>query len=274
MRAMAEMMSPQRYAFDNALPVQRERLRTLEAVFDDQTIKQLEARGVRPGWHCLEIGAGGGSIASWLCGRVSPGGTVVATDLDTTHLADLTHQNLDVRIHDVTQDELPEAEFDLVHLRLVMAWLPKPRAALERAVEALKPGGWLLAEELDFISVVPDPLMDPSAGALLARIVAAHNAVLSSSHTFDLFYGRRLEGDLTDAGLVDVSSAGYVSMWRGGQPGGRLWQLTLAQLREGMINLGGATAAEIDYAIELFCRPTVSMLSPVTMAAWGRRAAG
>jgi SAM-dependent methyltransferase len=268
------MMANQRYAFDNALSVQAERLCTLEAIFDEQTIGQLEARGVQPGWRCLEIGAGGGSIASWLCNRVEPGGTVVATDLDTTHLGDLDHHNLDVQVHDVIHDKLPEAEFDLVHLRLVAAWLPKPRAAVERIVDALKPGGWLLAEELDFVSAVPGPCLDPQAEALLGRIVAAHNACLSSDSTFDLFYGRRLADDLSDAGLVDVGCAGHVSMWRGGQPGGRLWQLTLAQLRDGMIRTGEVTAAEIDHAMELFGRDSVSLLSPVTMAAWGRRAEG
>jgi SAM-dependent methyltransferase len=196
----------------------------------------------------------------------------VATDLDTTHLADLSHHNLEVRVHDLIHDDLPQAEFDLAHIRLVAAWLPKPQAALERLAESLKPGGLLLVEELDFVSVVPDPSMHPEAGALLGRIVAAHNAALSSDHTFDLFYGRRLEGDLSDAGLVEVGSAGHVSMWRGGQPGGRLWQLTLSQLREGMIKVGDVTGAEIDRAIELFDQASVSLLSPVMMAAWGRRA--
>jgi SAM-dependent methyltransferase len=265
------MMADQRYAFDNALPAQGERLRALEAVFDEQTITRLEARGVGPGWRCLEVGAGGGSIASWLCRRVDPGGAVVATDLNTTHLADLAHHNLDVRVHDVVHHDLPAAEFDLVHLRLVLAWLPEPHAALERIVDSLKPGGWLLAEELDFVSAVPNPRMDPRTQALVARIVAAHNALLSSAHTFDLFYGRRLEAGLTDAGLAEVDCAGSVSAWRGGQPGGRLWQLTLAQLRDGMVTTGQVTAAEIDRAIELFGRDNVSLLSPITMAAWGRR---
>ncbi len=264
-------MVDQRYAFANARPAQGERLRALEAVFDEQTITRLDARGVGPGWRCLEVGAGAGSIALWLCRRVDPGGTVVATDLDTAHLADLAHHNLDVRVHDVVHHDLPEAEFDLVHLRLVLAWLPKPQVVLERLVASLKPGGWLVAEELDFVSAMPNPCMDPPTQALMARIVAAHNALLSSAHTFDLFYGRRLEADLTDTGLVKVGCAGNVSVWRGGQPGGILWQLTLAQLRDGMMKTGELTAADIDRAIELFERDTVSLLSPITMAAWGRR---
>ena len=65
----------QTYAFKNALDAQRERLRTLESLFDAGSIRCLEARGVRPGWRCAEVGAGGGSIATWLCDRVGPGGS-------------------------------------------------------------------------------------------------------------------------------------------------------------------------------------------------------
>ena len=32
--------------------------------------------------HCLEVGAGGGSIAHWLCQAVGPTGRVLATDID------------------------------------------------------------------------------------------------------------------------------------------------------------------------------------------------
>jgi SAM-dependent methyltransferase len=127
----------------------------------------------------------------------------------------LAHRNLDVRVRGVIHNQLPEAEFDLVHLRLVLAWLPEPQAVLERIVQALRPGGWLLAEELDFVSAVPSPGMDPQPQALMARIIAAHNALLSSEHTLNLFYGRRLEGALTDAGVVDLGCAGHVSIWRG-----------------------------------------------------------
>ena len=107
-------LDEQLYAFDNARDVQRERLGALEALLDAGTIQQLERCGTGRGWRCIEVGAGGGSIAAWLCARVAPEGFVVATDLDTTVLGELSHPNLEVRVHDVLVDELPEAEFDLV----------------------------------------------------------------------------------------------------------------------------------------------------------------
>lgn len=264
-------LDEQLHAFDNARDVQGERLRALEAVLDPGTIQQLERRGVGRGWRCLEVGAGGGSIAAWLCARVAPEGSVLATDLDTTVLGQLSHANLELRVHDVLVDELPEAEFDLVHLRLLLAWLVEPRVALRRLIAALKPGGWLVAEELDFVSLAPDPRLDADSRTLFSRVMHAHTAVLAERHGFDHAYGRRLVGDLTDAGLTDIGCEGRVSMWRGDGPGGTVLRLTLSQLREAMIASELVTASEVDDAIALFQDPRLRFQSQVTMAAWGRR---
>jgi tRNA A58 N-methylase Trm61 len=105
----------QSYAFDNAAPDQVARLRALESVLDPGSIRHLERMGVGPGWRCLEAGAGGGSIAGWMCDRVGVTGSVTAIDIDTTQLQHLSRANLEVWAHDVTVGDLPWGEFDLVH---------------------------------------------------------------------------------------------------------------------------------------------------------------
>src|SRR5262245_4758036 len=122
------------YAFDNALPAQLQRLRTLEELWDAGTFRHLEALGVSRTHRCLEIGAGGGSVAAWLSERA---GHVLATDLDTRYLEE--RPNLEVRVHDVLQSELPDREFDLIHLRQLLAWVPDRPEALKRIHAALKP---------------------------------------------------------------------------------------------------------------------------------------
>jgi SAM-dependent methyltransferase len=262
------------YAFGNVRAAQRERLRTLEELLDEGTVRQLEARGVEDGWRCLEVGAGGGSIAGWLCERVAPGGFVLATDLDTTVLAELSHPNLEIRVHDVLTDGLPQGAFDLVHLRLVLAWLDDPQLALRRLVPSLKPGGWLVAEEMDFVSAVPDPRLAADSRDLVVRAVRAHNTVLGQRHGFDPFYGRRLVGDLEEAGLGEVAGEGRVSRWRGGEAGGGIWRLTLAQLREPIVESGLMTSADLDAFFALCDDPRFSVQSQITMAGWGRRPIG
>jgi len=261
----------QTYAFRNARTAQRRRLEALEALLDDGSTRILAARGVAPGWSCLEVGGGGGSIARWLAERVGPEGTVLATDLDTTVLAESAAPNLEVRAHDVLTDDLPAGAFDLVHLRLVLAWLADPALALERLVAALKPGGVLVAEEMDFASVAPDPRVDPAARAAFERYVEGHHAVLRDRHAFDRFYGRRVAGDLAASALVDIGSEGRVGMWRGGEPGGLVWRLSLDQLRDGLLDGGYARAADLDVVAAALDDPGFSFMSQVTMAAWGRR---
>ena len=259
------------YAFENARAMQLQRLEALEAALDPGSKRELESLGLGPGWRCLEVGAGGGSIAEWIADRAGPEGAVLATDLDTTVLERLSRPNLEVRSHDVVKDDLPQDAFDLIHLRLLLAWLREPQTALRRLAGALKPGGWLLAEEMDFISVAADPRVEPGAASVFERVVASHNAVLAAQHAFDPHYGRRVTGDLTDTGLTDVGSAGRAAIWRGGEAGGTVWKLTFAQLREAMLSSASVTAAEIDEAIALCEDPRFGFLSQITMAARGRR---
>jgi SAM-dependent methyltransferase len=254
------------YAFDNALPAQLQRLRTLEELFDAGTFRHLEALGVDESHRCLEVGAGGGSVAAWLSERA---GSVLATDLDTRYLTD--GPNLEVRVHDLLAHELPPHEFDLVHLRMVLAWVPDRAEALKRLRATLKPGGVLLAEELDFGSVVPAPGMPH--GELLMHALTAHHAVLIEQSGFDPHYGRRLTGDMEAAGFARVEGEGRATMWRCTNAGGRIWDLTLCQLRDQMIEARVMRAEEVDAAIAL-CRDGLDSLSPLLFAAWGYASAG
>lgn len=90
-------------------------------------------------------------------------------------------------------------------------------------------------------------------------------------HAFDPFYGRGLDRILSTVGLAGVESEGRLAIWRGGQPGGALWRLTLIQLRDQLISDGRVTAAEVDAAIELCDDPRLGFMSPATIAAWGHR---
>ena len=139
------------------------------------------------------MGAGAGSIARWLCERVGRGGHVVATDLDTRFVAAaLLHQrNGTVLRHDLLRDQLPEASFELVHVRLMLAWLKNPARGLAKLIAALKPGGWLLAEELDCISVVASGGLEASLAAAVSRVLSALRNLLEDRRVFDAAFGRR-----------------------------------------------------------------------------------
>ena len=71
-------------------------------------------------------------------------GRVVVTDLNTKHLAPLASSIIEVRQHNIVEDELEEQAFDLAFARLVLEHIPEREAVLDKLVRALKPGGWLL----------------------------------------------------------------------------------------------------------------------------------
>jgi SAM-dependent methyltransferase len=166
----------QGYAYDHAWAMERVRLAGLEVALDPGTREHLTRLGAGPGKRCLEVGAGGGSVAFWLSERVAPGGTVVATDLETDYLESEAagHPGLEVLRHDITAEELPTG-FDLVHARWLVEWLSDKRLALQRMVSALRPGGVLLIEEPDFVTIYG--AAEPPE---LRRVVVAAMAHLTS----------------------------------------------------------------------------------------------
>jgi hypothetical protein len=124
---------------------------------------------------------------------------------------------------------------------------------------------------MDFGSIAADPRVDQTARGAFDRAVQAHNALLTERHTFDVHYGRRVTGDLEDAGLTDVGCEGRAAMWRGGATGGVVWRHTFVQLREPLIAGGLAGASDVDRAIALCDDPAFSFVSQIVMASRGRR---
>jgi 2-polyprenyl-3-methyl-5-hydroxy-6-metoxy-1,4-benzoquinol methylase len=232
-----------RYALDNAWAKARQRLSAIEASYDPGTIRHLEACGVGPGWRCMEVGGGGGTIVKWLSRRVGPTGYVLATDLDTRFLEALDQSNVEVRRHNIVADHIPQNAFDLVHSRMVISHLPEREQVLRRMVAALKPGGWLVCEETDNISTT---LVSPSDAASMELFMKLRDAITKAmatqGHVYD--YGRQLYGRLVALGLVEVGAEGRVLLRHAGA-GAELERLTIEQLRDEIIASAWATAAEV-----------------------------
>ena len=140
------------YIFDNRHAIAPSRFEALETLFDAQSIENLRGAGVRPGWKCLDVGAGSGSISRWLGKTVGLSGRVTATDIDIRHFDALGCANVQMLRHDIVADTLPDS-FDLVHARLLLVIVPERERALERMLGALKPGGIFAVEEMDAISM-------------------------------------------------------------------------------------------------------------------------
>ena len=57
------------YVFDETRDQSElERLQAIETVFDPATKRRMTSVGIAPGWQCLEVGPGAGSILHLLAG--------------------------------------------------------------------------------------------------------------------------------------------------------------------------------------------------------------
>jgi SAM-dependent methyltransferase len=244
--------------------VERARLRLLEEYHDPLSVSQLDAIGVGEGWRCLDVGAGGGSVTRMLAERAGSTGSVLAVDLDTSLLEELVSDRVEVRRHDLLSDQLPQAEFDLVHARLLLMFLSPRLGALERLVSAARPGGWVASIAPDFTTVAVSP-----TGLAWQRVWSRFlDAVMAGG--WDPGYGARLHGDLCGAGLVDVHAHYIAGCYPGGSIPSRLLSLTFERLRQQMAILG-ADSGEIDEARRLLEDPASTFTSSTTCVARGRR---
>jgi SAM-dependent methyltransferase len=256
------------YVFANAGSRAEAQYRELSRLYDENTIRHIEQRGIDRGWSCLEVGGGGGSIASWLCARVGVTGRVLATDLDPTFLQSLSYKNLEVRRHDIRSEGLPNEEFDLAHARLVLIHLPDRQVALRRMIEALKPGGWIVIEEFDALTFLSDPSISP--GEVNLRVRHAFDEALTARGV-DLHCGRLLAHELKANGLVQVGVDAAVSLWGGKSIGTKLLKLHFEEMREPMISSGLISQEEFEADLKRIDEEDFLMPSPMMWTAWGRK---
>ncbi|GLY07132.1 class I SAM-dependent methyltransferase [Actinoplanes sp. NBRC 101535] len=255
---------PDTYSFDNDDPIAAERHVILGALGDPYTIARLETLGDLTGKRCLEVGAGGGSIAGWLAGR---GADVLATDLKPQHLPeDAAYRVLE---HDVVTDPVPEGPWDLVHARLLLAHLPERDAVLVRLAAALAPGGVLLIE--DWVSAYSDVVLaapDEESAALVERYQEAIARRLLPGNGADPSWGKRTHAAMLAAGLTGVHTEIQARSWAGGTPGARLIAVNLEQMDFRGV---GFTDAEITRLAALSADPRLVVRGHFTYSVLGRR---
>jgi ubiquinone/menaquinone biosynthesis C-methylase UbiE len=134
----------------------RERLRLLSRVMRPTTLSLLDRVGVGPGDSCLDVGCGGGDVTADLARRVGPGGRAVGTDFDEKKIdlaraeaADQRLSNIEFRLANAS-DAGPDEEFDVVYSRFLLTHLTDPAAALANMCRAVRVGGVVVLEDIDF----------------------------------------------------------------------------------------------------------------------------
>jgi SAM-dependent methyltransferase len=258
------------FAADAEFQAELERLREMEAMSDPLTTRLLTGLGVRPGWRCLEIGAGGGSITRWLSEQVGPSGQVVAADIDLRFLADLTLPNVEVRRLDIVDGDLEAGAFDVVHCRFVLCHLGAPDVALRRMIGALRPGGFVLAEDLDATCVEPVDETHPLADGFMSAF-SKRARWLSENGIMDMSFGKSLPLLMHRAGLVEVGNEGSSGIARGGERDSSMWLTMSERLDDYLMTEGLLSQSEVDATRGALTDPSFWLRNGMTVSAWGRR---
>jgi SAM-dependent methyltransferase len=246
--------------------ISRAHYANLGALFDASTFRHIDAIGIRAGWRCWEVGAGGPTVPAWLARRVAPGGYVLATDIDVAALGNEPDTGFEVLRHDVQAEPAPAAGFDLVHARLVLMHLADRGAALSAMTGALRPGGWLLLEDAD-LSLQPLACPDGVGPAeQLANKIRRASVGLRGDN---LAFGRTVPRLLRGAGLTEVGADAYFPLT--GPDSARLQQTMIERQRERLLAAGPLTAAEIDRHLADIAAGRLDLTTFTVVSAWGRK---
>jgi ubiquinone/menaquinone biosynthesis C-methylase UbiE len=252
----------------------RERLRIIARVMQPTTRALLQRCGIRPAMRCLDVGCGGGDLAFDLARMVSPLGKVVATDIDQAKLeiardeaARQRLSNVEFRLADIITED-PENDFALVHARFLLTHLPDPTRALTCIWKALRPGGIVVIEDIDFRGHFchPDCPAFWRYVDLYTRTVAKRGG--------DANIGPRLPALLAESGFENVQM-------NVAQPAGATGEvkliaaITMENIADAVVAEGLASAAEITEIVtelyEFAGAPGTVMSIPRVIEAWGTK---
>jgi SAM-dependent methyltransferase len=185
-----------------------------------------------------------------LARRVGPGGRVVGLDIDSRQLAgarayveDTRLDNVEIVEGDAYRTGLPDASFDLVHVRFLFAPLGRDDALLAEMLRIARPGGLLAIQEPDSASwscFPPSPAWDKLKATILA-------AFRRGGGDFDA--GRRTFGMLRRIGLKEVRLRAAIVALQDGHPYMRLPIQFATTLRARILDGGLMTAEELDAAM-------------------------
>ncbi|MFG2902261.1 class I SAM-dependent methyltransferase [Streptomyces zaomyceticus] len=276
--------------------------------YDDITMARLRALGAGPGWRCLDVGAGTGTVSRRLLEEAGVTG-VLAVDRDVRFLLERPVTGLDVLEADITDPDFAPGRFRLVHARFVLMHLPGRERLITRLAELVEPGGVLvLSDAVDLTSGLTADATAGTASGSAAGTASGSAAGTTSGSTADLPAGATGDGLggqaagtpytstmramwkalrdtigtdvswvpsyprlLRGAGLVPVAAEIHVPPLEPGSPISRFWADTWERSRAPMLATGLVDDAAVDEAIRYLDSDACAALSAGMLTAWGRK---
>lgn len=240
---------------------QLERLRTLEYAFDPLSHTVFDQLELPANPAILDLGAGAGSFAGWLTQQY-PDATVTATDIDTRFLTGLP--GIRVVSHNAATEDFPAASFDVVHARALLCHLSEREDVLTRAITWLRPGGWLVIEDVSL-----QPSLN-TAHPLFRKVAQAGIALLEQSIGSDMLWADTLPDQLRALGLAKVTHRTVEGRIGDSSPADTFWASTTAQAGPALLKLGLLTQEDLNAMANLRADPAFTDAAMTLVSAWGQ----
>jgi ubiquinone/menaquinone biosynthesis C-methylase UbiE len=223
---------------------------------------------------CLEVGCGGGDVALDLARMVGPEGNVIGTDVDSAKIEIAQREaragqvsNVEYRLADITQDSFEE-KFDFVHARFLLTHLPIPGVALAKMREALRPGGVVVLEDIDFRG----HFCHPDSPAFW-RYIELYSEIVKRRGG-DAYIGPRLPALLSEAQFENIQMNVVQPAGIGGEVK-LMAPLTMENIADAVVAEGLTNRTEVeDLVVKLYeyaCTPYTVSSMPRVVEAWGSR---
>lgn len=250
------------------------RLDVIHDVYGPISIRGLEAAAVGEARSAADIGCGTGTVSRLLAERMGKGSIVDAIDISEDQLAVARNvksapgaSTINYSVASAYEPGLAEGQYDLVFVRLVLCHLKEPKKAVVAMAKLLKPGGRLVAVDMDRYST---RAMPPSEH-YERWLQASHHSKIG----VDFSVGYRLHDLMSDAGLRTTFLAADQPIYNTG-PGKRLWENTWRNALPQFVRAGAVTQEDGEAMIAGIAahnaRPDVWIAVAKMFAAVGRKA--
>lgn len=258
---MATVQRNTAYALTSEGETEMKRLVGIADFLDPHVRDGLRRTDLGPGGRAIDVGCGALGALLTLSDVVGPAGVVVGLDQNETALATaravldrhgrehvrLLHANIST----VDPAELcPPGPYDVAYLRLFLIHQPDPAAALRKIANLLRPGGYVVVQDLYLGTPWPDSVPPIPATHTMAEWVDA----LLGRRGAAPRVGSGFRALCREAGLEEVSQRCFTPTDIGGRSAEivQLLHDSVAAIRTGVVAAAVATDAEVEAVLGEF----------------------
>lgn len=247
------------------------RLRAQGEALEPDAHALFDAIGVGPGWRCIDLACGPRGVTDLISRYVGSSGAVTGLEFDPAfvEIARIdAPANVEIVQGDAYRTGLPDAGFDLVHVRFLACTAGNPERLIAEAVRLVRPGGVVAMQEADGSTLncyPPHPAWAALRAAWLGCFPAAGEEPIA----------HRLYRLLRRAGLVDVRYRPALPGVRAGDPWCDYLPATVESLRARVLERGLIAEDRFDATLAA-CRahladPETVFTAFTLVQAWGRK---